>query len=945
MDGLGWNERCRAVLTSRPLLTTALVLAAWMAFATPALAAITFVGSNTTSGNVSVVTVNKPAGLTTADVMFALITQRGTNFPLDQNMVSVPAGWTLVLANDNGSSVGIVIYRKLATSSEPASYSWTIGSSNRTAAGIVAFRGVNTSAPVNVSGSQVNSASTSYTAPSVSTTVANAMLVTFYAATDGSGSVNAPTGMAQAFAVGSGGGSNGVVAGSSYAAQATIGASGNKISASNSSLVNIGALVALQPIAAAGAVDHYELSLPTASLACVASTATVTACANSSSPCTSAATSLNGQTATLSTSGATLGATTLTFNASGVASTTLSYPSAGNGTAVSVALSGEQSAATNARQCCPNGSSCSAANSCSTIFNTAGFIISSSLGGTSATVPTQIAGTGSGNYFLRAVQTSTSTQACVAALSGSTTVNWASQCNNPSTCSAGNRLSLTGNSASAIASNPNTGVTSTTPVAMTFDANGNAPFSFVYNDVGQITLYASKSASGSLLSALSGATNAFIVKPASFKVSGIKCTSFTSGTCAISVIASPGNNPGASTFTGPAFIQAGQAFSATVTAVDSSGNATPNYGQETAPEGVRLTASVLLPIGGSSGTLGNASAFGSFSGGVATGATFNWSEVGIINLIPAVADGDYLGAGNVTGTISGNVGRFIPDHFDTLVTQGCSAGGFTYSAQPLTVQITARNGQSTPAITVNYGAGTFAKAVTLSEANGVAGGSLSNTGVAPTAFSAGVAATNAPAFSYVSATTAPAVIKLRATDTDGVSSLMTVAASSVEGTSVVRSGRLQLQNAYGSERLALQMPLAVQYWSGGWQKNTADTCTSVTAGQFAWAFPAGTATRPNNLAACESAMTVSGAAPNYTLNLSAPGATNSGWADVTLNLGATAAGNACTTVNGATGYSGSATTANAPWLQFNWTGSAGNPAARATFGVFKSPIIYGRENY
>ena len=91
MDSLGWNERCRAVLTSRPLLTTALVLAAWMAFATPALAAITFVGSNTTSGNVSVVTVNKPAGLTTADVMFALITQRGTDFPLDPGCMC-PAG-------------------------------------------------------------------------------------------------------------------------------------------------------------------------------------------------------------------------------------------------------------------------------------------------------------------------------------------------------------------------------------------------------------------------------------------------------------------------------------------------------------------------------------------------------------------------------------------------------------------------------------------------------------------------------------------------------------------------------------------------------------------------------------------------------------------------------------------------------------------------------------
>lgn len=35
-----------------------------------------------------------------------------------------------------------------------------------------------------------------------------------------------------------------------------------------------------------------------------------------------------------------------------------------------------------------------------------------------------------------------------------------------------------------------------------------------------------------------------------------------------------------------------------------------------------------------------------------------------------------------------------------------------------------------------------------------------------------------------------------------------------------------------------------------------------------------------------------------------------------------------------------------PWLEFPWVG-VGNtdPSARATFGVFKSPLIYRRENY
>jgi MSHA biogenesis protein MshQ len=34
------------------------------------------------------------------------------------------------------------------------------------------------------------------------------------------------------------------------------------------------------------------------------------------------------------------------------------------------------------------------------------------------------------------------------------------------------------------------------------------------------------------------------------------------------------------------------------------------------------------------------------------------------------------------------------------------------------------------------------------------------------------------------------------------------------------------------------------------------------------------------------------------------------------------------------------------WLQYPWTGTTPtNPTARATFGIYKSPLIYRRENY
>ena len=161
----------------------------------------------------------------------------------------------------------------------------------------------------------------------------------------------------------------------------------------------------------------------------------------------------------------------------------------------------------------------------------------------------------------------------------------------------------------------------------------------------------------------------------------------------------------------------------------------------------------------------------------------------------------------------------------------------------------------------------------------------------------------------------------------------------------MRYGRVQIQNKYGSEYLPLQLPIAIQYWNGNWVNNSLDTCTSIVLSQFAWDFlPAGTTGRPNNLVACNSALTVGGAAPNYTVNLTAPGAGRSGWSGIRLNLGAVASGNQCAAVGGA---GPAATTVSAPWLRYNWTGtpSPADPSGRATFGVYRSPLIYRRENY
>jgi MSHA biogenesis protein MshQ len=490
-------------------------------------------------------------------------------------------------------------------------------------------------------------------------------------------------------------------------------------------------------------------------------------------------------------------------------------------------------------------------------------------------------------------------------------------------------------------------------------------YTFNYADVGQVELYMRNAIATTQM----GSSGNFVVKPAGFVLTGIKCTTADAANCGAGALAmaTAGDNPGAATVAGATFIRAGHPFSVTVTALTASGKAkadagntvnctstpldcTPNFGKEVTPEGVKLApTNVISGMVTPPDIAGN---FGSFSGGIATGAAFIWDEVGIITLTATINDADYLAEGNVTGTVSGNVGRFYPNHFETTLTPGCGSA-FTYSGQPFPLRIVAYKvgGAGAAGITANYGTDAgFSKTTTIS---GV-GATGSITGGAPQ-FSNGAtpvltdAAVLRPTFTFTTSPSASVSVAMRAVDTDGVSS------SAVgEGATIVRSGRVRMLNAYGSELLNLPVFIALEYVSSisaaippvtTWSPNTLDTCTTLSGSNFSFAFPAGTAAKPNNLAACETALTVSGAAPNQKLSLGrpctgVPCAGNTGWARITLNLSAAvlAANSQCTAVGGA---GASDVPGNMSWLM---QGGA-NPSAQVTFGVYKSPLIYRRENY
>jgi MSHA biogenesis protein MshQ len=552
-------------------------------------------------------------------------------------------------------------------------------------------------------------------------------------------------------------------------------------------------------------------------------------------------------------------------------------------------------------------------------------------------------------------------------------IGLALQCNNPSTCIAGQSFAVTNNgTTTAIALTPGSGVSTYTNVALKFStANAEAPIAIVYSDVGQVTLYAryniplqSGTGSGNLMTG----SSEFVVQPYTLKLSGIECTTYGAGTCA-TALAAPGVNPGATSASGPAFIPAGAPFTATVTALNFNQAATPNFGQETSPATVTLTANLIAPAGGDAPALAHAGAFGAFSGGAATGTTFNWPEVGIITLTPSV--GSYLGSGAVTGITSGDVGRFIPASFGVALNTpvfgtGCSAGSFSYLGQPLSftvapiATVTALNASG--GTTRNYTAsflklsnstltGRIYTPTPASPALNLAGLPASSvdpaiadlgTGQATLTFSAG------SGLSFVRGTAiapfnANIALSINVIDADSVSAANPVTFGAGSGIAFSTSpaqyyGRLALRDSAGSELLNLPMPLTAQYYASttvGFTTNTADSCTS--------APPLAFSNYQLNLAAGETCVLDTGHPGLSGQGCAAPAPVGSQYqatavsGNFDLILAAPGAGN-----NGAL-----TVTASAPsWLQYAW-GSGVNPSALGTFGVFPAPAsrVYEREVY
>lgn len=569
-------------------------------------------------------------------------------------------------------------------------------------------------------------------------------------------------------------------------------------------------------------------------------------------------------------------------------------------------------------------------------------------------VPNQIAGVTDNNVVVRAVETD-DTGACIARIANSSfTGRLAFECINPSNCVAGQTLSLDGDNAQA--NNSGAAIAYTT-VTMDFNAQGYSSLPLQYSDVGQVRLHGQVDipAQGNEPAiTLEGTSNNFIVKPYTIAFQTIESSGGTT-------------NPQAANG-GTGFVAAGEAFTVLVESRNALNNITPNFGQESTAESVRVEFnSLVYPSTGSVGSLTSPNNFSPVGGvnGRFQNASLAWNEVGGITLDARLADDDYLGAGDLAAISTSNtIGRFYPDSFalnSSNVTEAC--GAFSYMSQPaIGVQYQVQANAVGGAAVTNYdsalGYAPLAS-FTHSAENADSGTNLaSRLAISSSSWASGVYNLNTitAAFNRTSVLEAPLTqlqLGVALNDTDGRSftaydthagaSGDCIAAGNCSAVALgsemeVRFGRLILADAFGPETAPLAMDMRTEYWNGtNWVNNIADSCTQISNADIA--FPNGTIDSVANKTVTVGGGTSSASFPYSGLtyvgftngdagaSLSAPGAGNTGNFKVDIDL------------------------TNYPWLLFDWNqdGDYSNdtalPSAQFSFGSYRGHdrIIYWRE--
>ncbi|WP_208296158.1 polymer-forming cytoskeletal protein [Telluria antibiotica] len=673
-------------------------------------------------------------------------------------------------------------------------------------------------------------------------------------------------------------------------------------------------------------LDHFMIGYDATASVCAPATVTITACANAA--CT--ATYGGGASVTLAPTGQTVAMP------SGVVQASVAYTQAGTNV---LAIS---SPSTPARTVCWRNGDAAPGADCQVTVAKSGYVLTPSSTGFFAENQVK---QDQDTLTLAAVRYDDATKACTS-LFGNVSRNVTFTCGYADTTTPGilpvrlNGVALNA-AQNAGAACDGTGRT----INVTFGQDGTAPLKIQYADAGRVTVTATDSGPNSPGSATTTATFA----PAAFRVALGANSRYV----------------------------AGDAFAATVTAVNGLGATTRKFGTEVPAESAVLAAVRCQP-GTGNGLLDQSS---TISGGVQTFA-LKWSEVGTIDLAATLADANgYLGSGlqpaaattNTAGIgCTGLAGRFIPAYFAVTADPDWKrtvSGGTQlqyYSGEPaMKVKVTAysRGGS----VTYNY-AGANARDVTFSalDATGtkpIGNGRFSRSATYPAGDTTGTAQLRANDFvagvgtwtgsyTFTTSPTAPTRVLVRATDTDNASSApppcpaLPCAAQPAEPVVMVRSGRVHIANAYGNATGLLKIPVNIEYYTGQtWVRNFEDTTTTFGAGAVSLgrtANPITIALPPFANGATTLGLTPAAGSPRTSVPFA-------------LNLGTGTGPNTSCYYVAATGTAPSSMTdstgAGLPFLR-SADPSCGktnvDPSAMATFGIFAPEtkrIIHMREVY
>jgi MSHA biogenesis protein MshQ len=454
-------------------------------------------------------------------------------------------------------------------------------------------------------------------------------------------------------------------------------------------------------------------------------------------------------------------------------------------------------------------------------------------------------------------------------------------------------------------------------------------------------------------------------------------------------------NPLTSTAFGAVLHNAGRPFSVRASAVNGAGSPVVTANYVGAPVATLTTCGPGVGLEACTATQGTLSLTTTFVAGLLSSDVAGYNDVGSFNL--QLIDDNFASVDGADSSVPERriqsavipVGRFVPDNFGVafnvpVFAPACT--GFTYQGQPFNystppvITLTAReaggatttrytgswwrltNSTLTPALQSSRYA---AASGTLDTATGlpavaadpaiVDGGG--GTGTLTFSSGSGLRFTrnNATPAAELNADIA---LSINVIDADNVTYASNPAAfgTASAGNGIlfsdadagttndkrVRYGRLRLGGASGSQVLAMRVPIEAQYWNGSvFVTNTLDSCTSLLSTRVGLGNYGGSLNAGETTASIVNSPLQSG---RSAIQLSAPGAGNSGSVDVTINLGTGSNADACAGFAPATTAAGDLSHLRGLWCNPPNTYTK-DPSARVRFGINRGSdqSIYRRE--